>query len=117
MALLNERLACTDAGASGEVAGIFDDEPMCMHTTVEVSSQACQSGSQCSLSWIEGRPRWYGISENASARTPRSALRRTSAAAATGSQSGTMVRGMRRPPVLADHSSTIQSLYAVTQRE
>ena len=42
MALPKLSVACTDAGASGEVAGIFDDEPMCMHTTVSVSWQACE---------------------------------------------------------------------------
>ena len=58
MALLKLSVAWTEAGASGEVAGIFDDEPMCMHTTVSVSSQASKKGSQCSLSWMLGRPRW-----------------------------------------------------------
>ncbi len=33
-------------GASGAVAGIFDDEPMCMLRTVSVSSQAAKNGSQ-----------------------------------------------------------------------
>ena len=33
-------------GASGDVAGICDDEPMCMHTTVCVSSHAAKNGSQ-----------------------------------------------------------------------
>ena len=40
------RVACTAGGASGEVAGIFDDEPMCMHTTVSVCSHAAKNGSQ-----------------------------------------------------------------------
>ena len=29
-------------GASGDVCGIFDDEPMCMQMTVSVSSQAAE---------------------------------------------------------------------------
>ena len=33
-------------GASEEVTGIFDDDPMCMHTTVPVSSQTEKNGSQ-----------------------------------------------------------------------
>ncbi len=39
-------VAATATGASGEVAGIRDDEPMCMHTTVAVSAQAANRGSQ-----------------------------------------------------------------------
>jgi hypothetical protein len=33
-------------GASGEVDGIFEDDPMCMQTTVSVSAQAVKNGSQ-----------------------------------------------------------------------
>jgi hypothetical protein len=36
----------TAGGASAEVDGIFDDEPMCMLTTVPVSAQARKNGSQ-----------------------------------------------------------------------
>ena len=46
MALLNVRVEPTAAGASAEVDGIFDDEPMCMFTIVPVSAQASNSGSQ-----------------------------------------------------------------------
>ena len=46
IALPKLSVACTAAGASGDVAGIFDDEPMCMHTTVCVSSHAAKNGSQ-----------------------------------------------------------------------
>ena len=53
-------------GASGDVAGIFDDEPMCMQTTVSVSSHAWKNGSQnLSLSCTDGRPSGYGFSEKA----------------------------------------------------
>ena len=31
---------------SADVDGIFDDDPMCMHTTVPVSWQAWKNGSQ-----------------------------------------------------------------------
>jgi hypothetical protein len=36
----------TPLGASRELVGIFDEEPMCMLTDVRVSAQARQSGSQ-----------------------------------------------------------------------
>ena len=61
MALPNARVALTDGGASGDAAGIFDDEPMCIATTVPVSAHAAKNGSQYPL-WIVGRPRWYGSS-------------------------------------------------------
>src|SRR5207253_10400189 len=114
IALPNASVALTDGGASGDAAGIFDDEPMCMATTVAVSAQAAKNGSQWPL-WMVGRPRWYGSSLKHTACTPRAALRWTSATAASTSQSGMMPSGMRRPPESPHHSSTIQSLYAFTQ--
>jgi hypothetical protein len=39
----------TSMGASADVICIDDDEPMWRHTTVPVSSQACQNGSQWSV--------------------------------------------------------------------
>src|ERR1700674_1881093 len=77
----------TAGGASAEVEGIFDDEPMCMLTTVPVSAQARKNGSQYPL-WMLGSPRWGGISLKHTARTPRAALRRTSAAALWASHNG-----------------------------
>src|SRR4051812_15529302 len=109
MALLNDSEAATAAGASGDVAGMRDDDPMCMQIVVLVSPHASMNGFQ-NPEWIEGSPRWGGISEKVTARTPRSALRRTSAAASSASHSGTMISGMRRPPESPHHSSTIQSL-------
>ena len=44
--LLNDSMMSVDGGASGDAAGIFDDEPMCMHSTVRVSSHIANSGSQ-----------------------------------------------------------------------
>jgi hypothetical protein len=35
-----------EGGASGEAAGIFDDDPMCMHTVLRVSWHTVNSGSQ-----------------------------------------------------------------------
>ena len=94
-----------------EVAGICDDDPMCMHTTVFVSWHAVKNGSH-SPEWIDGSPSLGGISLKHTACTPRAALRRTSAAASCASHSGISVSGMRRPPLSPHHSSTIQSLYA-----
>src|SRR5215831_8331564 len=82
MAFWNVRVDDTMNGASGEVAGIRDDEPMCMHTTVPVSWQAAKNGSQWP-EWIDGRPSGWGFSENATAKLPRDAERRTSAAASS----------------------------------
>ena len=46
MALPNASVAVTAGGASAEVAGMRDDDPMCMHTTVPVSAHAAKNGSQ-----------------------------------------------------------------------
>ena len=46
MALPKPSVAVTDGGASADVAGIRDEEPMCMHTTVPVSAHASKKGSQ-----------------------------------------------------------------------
>ena len=66
IALLKLSVAATATGASADVAGIFDDEPMCMQTTVSVSSHAAKSGSQKSV-WMLGSPRCGGISEKQTA--------------------------------------------------
>src|SRR5580704_6560196 len=86
-------VAATATGASPDVAGILDDEPICMQTTVRVSSQAAKKGSQYPL-WMLGRPRWGGISLKQTARTPRAALRRTSAAAFSATHKGMMHNGI-----------------------
>ena len=39
-------LAATASGASGDACGVLVPEPMCMHTTVPVSSHARKNGSQ-----------------------------------------------------------------------
>jgi hypothetical protein len=46
MALPNVSVDPTAAGASVEVDGIFDDDPMCMQMTVFVSWHARKNGSQ-----------------------------------------------------------------------
>src|SRR5262249_50759434 len=101
----------TAGGASGDVDGILEPEPLCMHMTVPVSSQAATNGSQKrAASCTEGSPRFVGSSEKHTARTPRAALRRTSAAASSASDGGTGPGGMGRPREPPHHSSTIQSL-------
>src|ERR1039458_3580726 len=112
MAFWKVRMELTMNGESGEVDGIFDDDPMCMLMTVSVSSQACRNGShQPDLSCMEGRPRWKGFSVNATAWLPFSAHLRISSAARWASHKGTMVRGIRMfLPAPAHHSSIIQSL-------
>src|SRR5436305_11082529 len=112
MALAKVMVELTIGGESGEVAGIFDDDPMCMLMTVSVSLHAAKNGSQKrSLSCTDGRPNGEGFSENATAWLPRSAQRLISSPAATGSHSGMIVSGMSLSlPAPAHHSSIIQSL-------
>ena len=70
MALLKLRVAATPVGASGEVAGMRDEDPMCMLMVTCASWQAAKNGSH-SPEWIDGSPRWTGISLKHTARTPR----------------------------------------------
>src|SRR5262245_4011710 len=114
IALLKLSVAATATGASGDVAGICDDEPMCMQTTVAVSWQAAKRGSHSPL-WIDGSPSFGGISLKHIACTPRAAFLLTSSASSVPSHNGTMTRGIKRPSLSPHHSSTIQSLYARTQ--
>ena len=46
MQLVNVAVDWTAGGASADVEGIREPEPMCMHTTTPVSAQAANSGSQ-----------------------------------------------------------------------
>ncbi len=111
--LLKARVPPTPPGASGDADGFVDDEPMCMHSVTPVSLHAANTGSQPPL-WIVGSLRWWGSSLKQNARTPRSALRRISAAARSTSHSGIRQSGMFMPLDGPHHSSTIQSLYACT---
>src|SRR3954470_14500455 len=61
IALLNDSVAATATGASDDVAGICDDDPMCMHTTVLVAWHVAKKGSH-SPPWIVGSPSFDGIS-------------------------------------------------------
>src|SRR6478752_10461252 len=57
-------------GAPGERAAVHDDEPLCKHTTVSVSSHARRIGSQC-LSIMAGRFKSTGFSGKLTALKPR----------------------------------------------
>src|SRR3954470_4205325 len=107
--LLNASVPPTPLGASGDAAGLVDEEPMCMHSVTPVSLHTSNTGSHPPL-WIVGSFKWCGSSLKQNARTPRSALRRISAAASSTSHSGMRHRGMLIPFDGAHHSSTIQSL-------
>src|SRR6476620_856775 len=111
--LLKARVPPTPPGASGDAAGLVDEDPMCMHNVTPVSLHTLKTGSQPPL-WIVGSLRWWGSSLKQNARTPRSALRRISSAASSTSHNGMMQSGMLMPFEGAHHSSTIQSLYACT---
>ena len=65
----------TNIGDSSDIVNRLLDDPMCMQTTVSVSSQAAMRGSQCPPgSWMVGRPSMAGFSENATAVEPFSAV-------------------------------------------
>src|SRR5258706_15745601 len=68
------RATQTRIGASGDVVVSFDDDPMCMLTTVSVSWHAAHRGSQWP-EWMLGRPSAAGFSENATACEPFAAHR------------------------------------------
>ena len=46
MQLVKVAVDCTAGGASGDVDGMREPDPMCMHTTTDSSLQAFQNGSQ-----------------------------------------------------------------------
>src|SRR3974390_3322534 len=111
--LLNASVPPTPPGASGDAAGVVDDEPLCLHSVTPVSLPTWNIGSHAPV-WIVGRPRWCGSSLKQIARHPLPATRCTSAAARSTSHSGIRHSGMFTPPDGAHHSSIIQSLYACT---
>src|SRR6266700_3014281 len=83
-ALTGNKLVYSSSGAPGDRAAVHDDDPLCKQTTVSVSSHARRNGSQC-RSIIGGSPMSTGFSGKLTALNPRSAFRRTSSAATTGS--------------------------------
>src|SRR5437588_8466130 len=80
-------------GAPSDAVGVVPDEPKCRQSTVSVSSHARKNGSQWS-EYSDGKPILSGDSVNETARNPRSALRRISAAAISGSSSHGSCSGM-----------------------
>src|ERR1700719_2499047 len=109
--MTDDRFIGTGGGASGAVDALFDDDPTWQHSTVPTSEQAAKSGSHASV-WMLGIPRPAGFSENVMAWQPFASRRRTSRAASTGSNRGTIPHGMNRSGYAPHHSSTCQSLYA-----
>ena len=109
MALPKPSVAATAGGASAEVAGIFDDEPMCMHTRCRSRRRRRRTGPS-SPEWIDGQPEVRRDLGEAHGAHAAPALRRTSAAASAASHSGMRQSGISRPPESPHHSSTIQSL-------
>ena len=59
-------------GESLDAIGTTPLVPMCMHTTVSVSTHACHTGSQWSVE-NDGSPSGTGFSGNVTARAPRAA--------------------------------------------
>ncbi len=70
--------------------------PMCSDSTMFSSQIAFSIGSQCSDMRL-GRPYTCGVSRKLIDRQPFLPMRCTSSAATSGSQLGTMPRGMNRP--------------------
>src|SRR6478672_1430266 len=112
-ALLNCSALPTASGASGDAAGIDDDDPMCMHSVTARSLHAANTGSHSPL-WMLGSPSFDGISEKQIACAPLAAMRCTSATERSTSQIGMRQSGMFTPCDGSHHSSIIQSLYAST---
>ena len=83
----------TPKGASGDVFGLTDDEPICVQSGIFVSFAAAKNPSH-SPEWIDGKPSACTFSENAIAFAPLSAHRCTSATASAVSHNGTMIIGM-----------------------
>ncbi len=113
-ALTGNRVVNSSSGAYGEREADQPDEAQCRHTTVPVSWHAARNGSQCPVC-SDGRPRSTGCSTKLTARKPRSALRRISAAAISGSDSHGSWSGMNRSVRGPTHSSRCQSFQARTQ--
>ena len=106
----NDMLA--SVGASLQIAGSVDDEPTCMHTTISCRLGGAEHRVPVAPGVVDRRqPERLGVLARTRTRArPRAALRSISAAAATGSHSGMIISGMKRPGAAPHHSSTIQSL-------
>src|ERR1700737_3539555 len=100
--MTDERFIGTGGGASGAVDALLDDEPTWQHSTVPTSEHAAKSGSHASVGML-GTPSPAGSSENVTAWQPFSARRRTSRAASSGSNSGSIPHGMNRSGYAPHH--------------
>ena len=71
----------TAGGASGDVDGIFDDEPMCMHTTVLGLGARLEERVPVAVGVVDRRQaeERRDLARSATAWPPRAALRRISA--------------------------------------
>src|SRR5579863_9661479 len=110
-ALTGNNVGSSSNGGSGDGSGAHDEAPVCMHTTVDVSSQAAKKGSHTPEK-IDGNPNWAGNSGNDTALNPRAALARTSSAARSTSASQGSCIGMMRSGYVPAHTSRCQSLNA-----
>ena len=110
-AFTGNRVGSSSKGGSGEGSGAHEEAPVCRQTTVAVSSQAANRGSQWPVK-MEGRPSWAGNSGKLSALKPRPALARTSAAATATSPSQVSWSGMIRSGWVPAHTSWCQSFHA-----
>src|SRR5690242_11979864 len=109
MPLTGNRAAITSGGDADDGFDTRPEEPVCRLMTVPVSAHAAKKGSQ-KESYTLGKPSASGFSEKLTARTPRSALRRISAAATSASRNHGSWHGMNRCRSVAHHVSTTQSL-------
>ena len=105
-------VTCVFSPVPGEPCSVNPLAPQCSEMTVSVSSHALKNGSQCSWSVIGGRSSRWGDSRNDTEVNPRSALRRTSSPASTGSLSHGSCIGMNRSGWAPCHSSIIQLFQA-----
>src|SRR5207237_8810634 len=92
IAMADDSIIFTLAGASFDVCDDRDDEPMWQHSTVPSSEQAPNSGPQYP-EWIDGMSRASGFSEKVTAWHPLAARRRPSPADRSGSNGGRPRRG------------------------
>ena len=96
-------------GESDDGMRVLEEDPTWRFTTVSVSSHAAKNGSQYRV-WMEGRPSFSGFSVKATARKPRPALARISAAAVSTSASHGIWQAIRRSGWRPTHSSATQVL-------
>src|SRR5690348_9763140 len=85
--------ACTPKGASGDVFGLTEDDPMCVHNGIFVSFTTAKKSSHAP-EWMDGNPNGCRFSEKAMALAPLPAHRSVSSTAKRVSHNGMMTIGM-----------------------